>query len=374
MTATLAALQRGAEVHLHVVDLVTGGTLLECRPDALLIPASTQKLMTASAVLAARPLETQLVTSIVLMPAADGVPANVVVSGAGDALLDADAVRSLASAAAAALPLGNITLSAAQGPFAGPDLGEGWMWDDGLEELRVLPLRLHGSTRADQPLDLLELVAAAFRQHGHVVEVSAKARNMSGTAPARVLARFQRPLAESLRAALLDSDNLVAECLLRLAGGADQSAAAGLASVRNMLEFRGVDAAKLRFADGSGVSRYNLTTARTLTTLLRTEELRHPGRLRSFLPVSGRTGTLSKRYKGSAAEGRIIAKTGTLEGLAVLAGYMQDATGRELVFAMSVQAAVAPAAELRSIMDTFLTGLVSAPSGIATLHMASQRL
>lgn len=378
VTAARSAAERGAEIHLHIVDLATGATLVERRPDALLIPASSQKLLTASAVLAALPLAAQLTTSIVHMPAAqpagDTSPAEVVIIGAGDALLDADTTRQLARTAAGHLPSGLVTLSAAGGPFTGPDLGEGWMWDDGLEELRVLPLRLHGSTRADQPLDLLELVAAEFREKGHEVRISAAPRNVAGAPTGRILARFERPLTEALRAALQDSDNLVAECLLRLAGGTEQSASAGLACMRKLLNERGITAGKLRLADGSGVSRYNLTTARTLTALLRTEELQFPGRLRSFLPVSGRTGTLAKRFKNSAAEGRIVAKTGTLEGIGVLAGYMQDASGRELVFAMSVQAAVAPAAEIRTIMDTFLTGLVSAPGGVATLHAASQRL
>jgi D-alanyl-D-alanine carboxypeptidase/D-alanyl-D-alanine-endopeptidase (penicillin-binding protein 4) len=56
--------------------------------------------------------------------------------------------------------------------------------------------------------------------------------------------------------------------------------------------------------------------------------------LRSDLAVAGRSGTLRRRMRGTAAAGRCEAKTGTLEGASNLAGYCTSANGHVLAFAI----------------------------------------
>jgi D-alanyl-D-alanine carboxypeptidase/D-alanyl-D-alanine-endopeptidase (penicillin-binding protein 4) len=56
--------------------------------------------------------------------------------------------------------------------------------------------------------------------------------------------------------------------------------------------------------------------------------------LREDLAVAGRTGTLSKRMRGTAAAGNCRAKTGTLMGASNLAGYCTSANGHLLAFAI----------------------------------------
>jgi D-alanyl-D-alanine carboxypeptidase/D-alanyl-D-alanine-endopeptidase (penicillin-binding protein 4) len=52
------------------------------------------------------------------------------------------------------------------------------------------------------------------------------------------------------------------------------------------------------------------------------------------LPLAGRTGTLRKRMRGTAAHGRCRAKTGTLVGVSALAGYCRSANRHRLAFAV----------------------------------------
>ena len=83
------------------------------------------------------------------------------------------------------------------------------------------------------------------------------------------------------------------------------------------------------FADGSGVSRYNLVTASLLTDLL-VYMFRNFAVMPEYLaslPVGGVDGTLTRRMRGMTAEGVLRAKTGTLRGLTALAGYTVTADG-----------------------------------------------
>ena len=136
------------------------------------------------------------------------------------------------------------------------------------------------------------------------------------------------------------SDNLIAELLLKTIGaelrGAPGTAEKGLGAISNLLGIIGMDRRYYTFADGSGVSRYNLVTASLLTDLL--VYMFHnfvvmPEYLAS-LPVGGVDGTLTRRMRGMTAEGVLRAKTGTLRGLTALAGYTVTADGETVAFSI----------------------------------------
>ena len=146
------------------------------------------------------------------------------------------------------------------------------------------------------------------------------------------------PLGEDVLATNKMSLNLHAELLLRLA--AYQKA--GATTAEDALKFAADFLTKAGIADGdvvmsdaSGLSRKDLVTPRAVVQILRFAASQPWGEIyRSSLPVAGGDGTLSDRMKNTAAEGRVFAKTGTVEHVHTLSGYATSARGAHLVFSI----------------------------------------
>ncbi len=144
------------------------------------------------------------------------------------------------------------------------------------------------------------------------------------------------PLIEDLSIINKASQNLHAELMLRRLGRAGEQGSIenGLIAVRAMLARAGVPRQAYDLADGSGMSTYNRVAPRGMVTLLRWIAVQPWGATwRATLPTPGE-GTLKRRFAGTALAGKIVAKTGTLNATAALAGYMAGASGRTLTFAI----------------------------------------
>ena len=153
------------------------------------------------------------------------------------------------------------------------------------------------------------------------------------------------------------SDNLIAELLLKTIGaelrGVPGTAKKGLGAISNLLGEIGIDRGYYTFADGSGVSRYNLVTASLLTDLL-VYMFRNFAVMPEYLaslPVGGVDGTLTRRMRGMTAEGVLRAKTGTLRGLTALAGYTVTADAEKVVFSILVSNYLGSASSRRVLQD-----------------------
>jgi len=146
-----------------------------------------------------------------------------------------------------------------------------------------------------------------------------------GASAAVIAAHESMPLAESLKVILKASQNLHAEMLLRTLGRERRgvgSAEAGREEINLFLKEIGVPEREALLADASGLSRQNLVTPRAVMSLLRHMEQSDYGSLWiGLLPAAGREGSLAERLKGRATAGRVWAKTGSLAGVASLAGY-----------------------------------------------------
>lgn len=153
-----------------------------------------------------------------------------------------------------------------------------------------------------------------------------------------VLARLTPPpLAQDVTVANKLSQNLHAELLLRRVGlqAGSGSIADGQARVDAMLASAGVRRTAYDFADGSGMSTYNRVAPRGTVTLLRWAATQPWGAAwRASLPVAGVDGTLARRFNGTSLEGRLFAKTGTLNGTSALSGYLVGKSGRTLTFSL----------------------------------------
>ncbi len=167
-------------------------------------------------------------------------------------------------------------------------------------------------------------------------------RQRAGTPPLRIgfgaqLATLTPPpLLDDIRTINKDSQNLHAELLLRRTGLArgTGSVADGQVEVEAMFARAGVPRTAWDFSDGSGMSTYNRIAPRGMVKLLGWIAAQPWGAAwRETLPIGGVDGTLARRFKGTILEGRIFAKTGTINATNALAGYMTAKSGRTLTFA-----------------------------------------
>ena len=148
------------------------------------------------------------------------------------------------------------------------------------------------------------------------------------------------PMAEDITVINKTSQNLHAELILRLLGkiyGADGSFEQGTRAVRQFLVNAGVSDGDFFLYDGSGMSPDDQIAPRAFTQLL-SYASRQPwgAEWRNTLPVAGVDGTLDSRFKVSPLKGKMWAKTGTLDEVNALSGYLTAASGRTLAFSIIV--------------------------------------
>lgn len=157
----------------------------------------------------------------------------------------------------------------------------------------------------------------------------------------RVLgARISVPIAEDIAVTNKTSQNLHAELLLRLLGkleGSEGSLAQGSRVVRQFLIDAGIDDQDFFLFDGSGVSPDDRISPRAFTRLL-TYAAKQPWGMewRNTFPIAGVDGTLQGRFVNSPLKGKMWAKTGTLNEVNALAGYLTTASGKTLAFSITV--------------------------------------
>jgi D-alanyl-D-alanine carboxypeptidase/D-alanyl-D-alanine-endopeptidase (penicillin-binding protein 4) len=172
--------------------------------------------------------------------------------------------------------------------------------------------------------------------------------------PAKTLAsRRSRALSELAVSMMKVSQNQYAELLLKALGGRQIA--------RERLTAMGIDESSYVMADGSGLSRYNYVTDETLVKILRNFQQR-PADAAAFgatLPIAGRDGTLAGRMTGTPAEGKVRAKTGTVDNLRAISGYVEDADGELLVFSIIANNFALPSAQVVAAADKALIRLAT---------------
>lgn len=208
--------------------------------------------------------------------------------------------------------------------------GEGWCWDD--DNPKISPLSL------GRDIDFLERFVKELSNEGIVLDI----RLSEGSLPseARILCSRFHTMDQILQRMMKMSDNFYAEAMfyqIASSTGRRSAKAKDAASViKQLIQKVGNGKNPYRIADGSGLSLYNYVTPELETRLLR-YAYRNKNiyeHLLPSLPIAGWDGTLKTRMKGTAAEGNVKAKTGTVTGVSALAGYCTAANGHQLCFSM----------------------------------------
>jgi serine-type D-Ala-D-Ala carboxypeptidase/endopeptidase (penicillin-binding protein 4) len=185
-----------------------------------------------------------------------------------------------------------------------------------------------------------------------------------------IASRQSPPLRVIAAQILKPSQNLYAELLLRTLGKVAGSAAdpkqetveAGIEVVKTFLRKAGVNT-EVVIRDGSGLSRHSLITAEATVQLLTyMSRHRYAREFRDALPVAGVDGTLRSRFKGAPAAGNVRAKTGTIDMVSALSGYVTSAAGGRLVFSIIINNVPGEASIRESYIDA-LTELLASFAG-----------
>jgi serine-type D-Ala-D-Ala carboxypeptidase/endopeptidase (penicillin-binding protein 4) len=395
--AALPPAATGSGVGIEVADAGTGQVLYSANAGISATPASTTKIVTAVAALAALGPDARFTTTV------RQVGDTVVLVGGGDPTLAVNEYPSsdyprpatlaqLAAGTARALKArGNhsVRLGYDTALFSGPDMAQGWT-DSLISTGNVTPIV---SLEADQgrltPSGALEdsddavnfrprttdpagLTVAAFAallaKDG--ITVTGTPAETAAPASAPVLASVSSPpLAAIADQMLQESNNVIAENLARhVAIALGLPATFAGAAGANLAELRRLGiTTPISLVDGSGLSPQDAiapeTLVRVLSLAVGTPKLR--GAL-TGLPVAGFSGTLSAGGSvfggiGGPARGVVRAKTGNLATVASLAGLVYDRSGDLLLFAI-----MAPRVPSADQLQQAADALDSAAAGLAT--------
>jgi D-alanyl-D-alanine carboxypeptidase/D-alanyl-D-alanine-endopeptidase (penicillin-binding protein 4) len=156
------------------------------------------------------------------------------------------------------------------------------------------------------------------------------------------------------------SQNMFTEVILwtmgeelgRKSGGSGDSAALGIGIVKGFLNNAGIPADSVVQHDGSGLSRHNLVSPSAVVQLYGyMAKSRYSQAWRDSLTIGGVDGTLRNRFKGTAAAGNIRGKTGTLDQVSALSGYVTTAAGEQLIVSIIVNGMPEPPKRVALIDD-----------------------
>jgi D-alanyl-D-alanine carboxypeptidase/D-alanyl-D-alanine-endopeptidase (penicillin-binding protein 4) len=324
-----------------VRELDSGRTLYERRADVARVPASVEKLFTTSTALlrfgSGGTLATRVLTDGTVGP--DGVlRGDVYLVGGGDPTLTGGHLERLARR------LVTQGVTAIEGRIYGDEslfdsrrggprtrfAFDGFMGG----VLSAVAYRRGFDDELSPSADAADRFAAYLR----IADVDVPAGGRARVAPpaAQEIARVASPTMRDLVGMTnAPSDNFAAEMLFKVLGaqfGSGGTHAAGQRVVRSEMKGLGLNPT---VSDGSGLSRSNRTTPKQVVRLFQqmAERPDEGMALRASLPVAGRSGTLTRRMRGTPAEGDCAAKTGTLNGVSALAGICVTDAGDDVAFA-----------------------------------------
>lgn len=371
-----------ANIGLLVVNPKTGDTLYSRNADKLFMPASNQKLLTSSVALTQLGPDYRYRTVIGTRGTMKDttLTGDMLVIGRGDPTMSdrvyGSALKQMGVIADSIQARGilHVTGALRQSGNAFPDsiYGYGWEWDDlsgesaaPVDELEFNEGMVQKSTKIngrDTVVSVatrtpayvyLSALYLSLSQHGVKIDKLVDLDADTSSAPIDTVYEFYSPpLSEILKYFLKPSQNQIGEALLKTLGLEKTgvgTARNGAEIVTDQLKKWGVDSTEFVIYDGSGMSRHDLVSPRALVKIL--TAMQQDTIFYNALPIAGVDGTIRSRMKGTGAENNVHAKTGSLEFVRSLSGYVNDADGDKLIFSFLSNHFTTPASDITHAMD-----------------------
>jgi len=330
------------------------GEVIARNPDLRLRPASLQKLLTAMTALEVIGPSTELATVVATTGLAAGgvLDGDIYLVGGGDPLLASGGEHSLQTLAAAVRQAGVVRVTGRvvvdETRYDGLRTVRAWggmpvpTWVGSLSPLLVD----RNAYRADWPFIANPGIAngglfVTALDNAGVIVAGDVANGATPDGAASITSLRSAPVAALVAEMLTESDNTIAEILVKEIGYRTSgvgSTAAGVRAMATTAEALCLSRSILQ-QDGSGLSHGNARSARDWRRLLQAAQGRPWwDELVAGLAIAGETGTLEHRFLDTAAAGNLRAKTGSIDGLRSLCGVMATAGGRRVFFAAIVDA------------------------------------
>ena len=195
------------------------------------------------------------------------------------------------------------------------------------------------------------------------VEVKGDPVSSQVTDSAKILVESSIPLKDLLQQMNKKSDNFLAECLFKNIGavysGQQGNSFYSTQAILSYIRDNGILSKGTQIVDGSGISRFDKVTAGSLTGLLEKVYF-NVNYFKDFyesLSIAGVDGTLKDRMIGSPAENNFRGKTGTLNGVSSLSGYLTTANGDDLIVCIFFEFTKDGARKYRNIQDSIVETL-----------------
>ena len=365
-----------------------GDTLVCLNPQRRLVPASNLKLITTGAALLALGEDFRYTTTLAADAAADSVlRANLYIIGGGDPMLGEifpylpgpDATFGRWSKALADAGIAHIegSIIGDGSWFAAPQYHPDWNVEDLQTRDGVVPSGLTwrgkmGDSIPDGPSSAALHYLAWLQTRDSTCTATASAAVAPPVDSLTVLATLPSlPLRDLVRIANCQSDNFIAETLLKTLGklrGDGDDYPSSIAALRQSLSPIGLMAAsgQMRFADGSGLSRKNYVSPAFMVSFLRGM---YRSRVRkafmASLPFAGEPKTtLENRLpkRPWALRHRILMKSGSMNGVRCFSGYILPSSGRAeetIVFSILTNNAVASSSQVYPLLDAMIESLAN---------------
>ena len=384
---------RSAEFGVLIVNPRTADTLFSHNAGKLFLPASNMKIVTSAVAIKQLGVNYRYRTTFAARGTVrDSVlDGDLIVIGRGDPsvsdTLRGSAMNVMYGFADSLISHGIAKIGGAlvSGGNAFPDsiYGENWAWDDlgeyyaaGTDELffneGMAPTfprtgggldSLFSGPSHDPDRNYLNALALGLTRRGIAVGGVAP-KSLDPLPPVDTLFVFESlPLRDILRALLKPSQNQIAELLMKTIGlekTGSGTADSALRVYREQLLAWGAEPDGFVLRDGSGLSAHDLLTPETIVRVLATME-KDPDFpiFYNALPIAGVDGTIRNRMKGTAAQGNLHAKTGSLQHAISLSGYVTTADGDRLIFSILCNNFTTPSSAVTAVGNAIGAALAS---------------
>ncbi|HYV99771.1 MAG TPA: D-alanyl-D-alanine carboxypeptidase/D-alanyl-D-alanine-endopeptidase [Gemmatimonadaceae bacterium] len=391
-TAINAPKFRSAMWGALIVDPEHGDTLYSHNAAKLFLPASNEKVITAAVALATLGPDFRFTTRVAYSGSLRDtmIAGDLVVFGSGDPSfsdrVSGDAMIPLYGMADSIRARGirriDGRLRRGKPVFTDVPIGFGWAWDDlaqsygatvgdlmfndAFTPVHIAIDGLPDTSRTPAPRykHFLDAFNAAMYERGVNVFLGYDWLTPVPDSGLTTLFTYQSPpLSDLLRHFTKPSQNQIGEILLKTLGLTQTGAGradSGAAVVARKLVSWGADSAGFVVRDGSGLSRHDYVSPETIVRVL--EAVRRDSTFGIFynaLPIGGTDGTLERRFQSTATAGNVHAKTGSMDRVRSLSGYVTTADGHLLEFAIFANGWTTTGTEVESSIDAIVARLAN---------------